>query len=181
MDASHRARRRRAGGPRLPNLALIAGLFISPAVAAAVGQLEETSPLAKRRENEHVVLADCRDRNDVVSSQMAYYLSDPNSAPQDVTVVATTPGQAALWVNANTTGLFTDTGVSFTSILGPRVENGQFAGTGYNDYGNFSCYQLYYKDLYTYGTTTCSQVYLCDHSDPPGVFWFSSHFRWSER
>ncbi|KAK4038615.1 hypothetical protein C8A01DRAFT_47814 [Parachaetomium inaequale] len=179
-NPSHRTRRRRAGGrgPRLPNLALIAGLFlhpaahISPTAAAAVGQPPSRSsppnrPLAKRAENEHMVLADCRDRNDVVSSQMAYFLSEPNSAPQDVAVLVTTPGQAALWVNTNTTGLFTDTGVSFTSILGPRVEDGQFAGTGYNDYGNFSCYQLYYKNLYTYETTTCSQVYLCDHSDPP--------------
>jgi hypothetical protein len=165
-------RRRAAGtaGLRLPNLVLIASLFlnpsyISPAGAAAVGY--PSSSLHTRDEGEHVVLADCRDRSGVVSSQIAYFPKDPGPTPQDVAVVVTTPGQAALWVNTNTSGLFTDTGVVFRATLGPRVEEGQFAGTGENGYGNFSCYQKYVKDLYTYETTTCSQVYLCDHSDPP--------------
>jgi hypothetical protein len=173
MSEPQPTRRRRAVGtawPRLPNLVLIASLFlhpshVSPAGAAAVGY--SSHALHRRDEGEHVVLADCRDQSGVVSSQIAYFPGDPGPAPQDVAVVVTTPGQAALWVNTNTSGLFTDTGVVFRATLGPRVEEGQFAGTGENGYGNFSCYQNYVKDLYTYETTTCSQVYLCDHSDPP--------------
>ncbi|KAH6623692.1 hypothetical protein F5144DRAFT_595815 [Chaetomium tenue] len=169
------SRRRRAAGTtgsrlRLPNLVLIASLFlhpshISPAGAAAVGY--SSHRLHARDEGEHVVLADCRDQSGVVSSQIAYFEQDPGPQPKDVAVVVTTPGQAALWVNTNTSGLFTDTGVVFRATLGPRVDEGQFAGTGENGYGNFSCYQNYVKDLYIYEKTTCSQVYLCDHSDPP--------------
>lgn len=179
-------RRRRATGTaglrlRLPNLALIASLFlhpshISPASAAAVGY--SSHRLHARNEGEHVVLADCRDQSGVVSSQIAYFEQDPGPQPKDVAVVVTTPGQAALWVNTNTSGLFTDTGVVFRATLGPRVEEGQFAGTGENGYGNFSCYQNYVKDLYIYEKTTCSQVYLCDHSDPPGEF---PSARWGPR
>ncbi|KAH6847206.1 hypothetical protein B0I37DRAFT_397483 [Chaetomium sp. MPI-CAGE-AT-0009] len=177
MGEPQPTRRRPAAGaawPRLPNLVLIASLFlhpshVSPAGAAAVGY--SSHPLHKRDEGEHVVLADCRDRSGVVSSQIAYFPGEPGPTPQDVAVVVTTPGQAALWVNTNTSGLFTDTGVVFRATLGPRVEEGQFAGTGENGYGNFSCYQNYVKDLYTYdSSTTCSQVYLCDHSDPPREF-----------
>lgn len=177
-------RRRRAAGIaglrlRLPNLALIASLFLSPShispagAAPAVGY--SSHPLQARNEGEHVVLADCRDQSGVVSSQIAYFEKDPGPQPQDVAVVVTPAGQAALWVNANTSGLFTDTGVVFRATLGPRVDEGQFAGTGENGYGNFSCYQNYVKDLYIYAKTTCSQVYLCDHSKPPGKFACTCH------
>jgi len=101
---------------------------------------------------------------------MAYFPGEVGQRPQDVAVVLTSRGQTALWVNANTTGLFTTTGVTFTALLGPRVGDGEFAGVGDNGYANFSCYQRYRKDLYQYGPATCSQVYLCDHSDPPGKF-----------
>jgi hypothetical protein len=169
-------RRRRAAGiaglrARLPNLALIASLFLSPSHISPAGAAPvvgyASHPLQARNEGEHVVLADCRDQSGVVSSQIAYFEKDPGPQPQDVAVVVTPSGQAALWVNANTSGLFTDTGVVFRATLGPRVDEGQFAGTGENGYGNFSCYQNYVKDLYIYAQTTCSQVYLCDHSDPP--------------
>ncbi|SPQ24855.1 ffa9d720-6d1a-4006-8778-d8841bda6793 [Thermothielavioides terrestris] len=189
MDtASHQARRRRGAGAglRLPNFALIATVFahpslFSPTAAAAVdiaprlmlpaalhddpsGQMHA---LHRRSQGEHVVLADCRDQNGVVSSQMAYFSGDPGPSPQDVAVVATAKGQAALWVNTNTSALFPDTDTTFTATLGPRVEDGQFAGTGNNGYGNFSCYQKYVSQLYTYDNTVCSQVYVCDHSTPP--------------
>jgi hypothetical protein len=119
--------------------------------------------LEKRIDGEHVVLADCRDQSGTISSQMAYFLSAPGPLPKDVAIVVTTPGQAALWVNGNTTGLFTDTGVRFTSTLGPKVEEGQYAGTGENGYGSFGCWQRYVKGLYTYDQTECSQVYDCEH------------------
>ncbi|KAK4152399.1 hypothetical protein C8A00DRAFT_44554 [Chaetomidium leptoderma] len=169
MDASLRIRRQRRGRgrQRLPNLALIASLFLHPSHMASASAAAVGSQLHRRIQGEHVVLADCRDKADVVSSQMAYFVNEPGPTPKDVAVLVTAAGQAALWVNTNTTGLFFDTGVSFTAILGPRVEDGQFAGIGYNDYGNFTCYQRYATPLYTYDTTTCSQVYMCDHSDPP--------------
>jgi hypothetical protein len=130
-----------------------------------------TAPrLDRRNDGEHVVLADCRNRAGVISSQIAYFAGEPGPNPEDVAVVVTEPGQAALWVNGNTSALFTNTAVTFTSTLGPAVAEGQFAGTGENGYGNFSCYQTYVNALYVYSATTCSQVYLCDHSDPPGGF-----------
>ncbi|KAH6615530.1 hypothetical protein B0J18DRAFT_282392 [Chaetomium sp. MPI-SDFR-AT-0129] len=174
MDTVYRSPLRRAGRARfrLPDLALIAGLFLSPASvvpasAAAVGQQHESASLHARTEGEHVVLADCRDPAGVLSSQMAYFKGPVGATPTDVAVVATPNGQTTLWVNANTTGLFTTTSVKFTANLGPRVEEGQFAGTGNNGYGNFSCYQQYIAELYTYENTKCSQVYQCDHSKPP--------------
>jgi len=179
MDASYRTRRRRAGGLRLPNLALIASLFLQPsqissaAAAATVGRSSSSfsssslPPLYRRNQGEHVVLADCIDTSSVISSQMAYYAGDAGDTPNDVAVVVTPWGQAALWVNANTTALFTKSGVHFSALLGPRVNESEFAGVGNNGYGNFSCYQQYQYRLYQYGSTWCSQVYLCDHSSPP--------------
>lgn len=179
MDAASRMRRRRGGSPRLPNLALIAGLFLHPSqftptvAAAAVGlpaiPLQSSAHLPhlhRRNEGEHVVLADCRDNAGVISSQMAYFPGEPGDTPQDVAVVSTPAGQAALWVNTKTTGFFTVTSTTFVANLGPRVEEGKFAGTGNNGYGNFSCYQIYHEKLYSYGGTLCAQVYSCDHSDP---------------
>ncbi|KAK4096149.1 hypothetical protein N658DRAFT_459203, partial [Parathielavia hyrcaniae] len=107
---------------------------------------------------------------------MAYFTGAPGPSPRDVAVVKTNPGETALWANSNTTGFFTTSGVTFWANLGPRVDEGEFAGTGDNGFGRFSCYQRYVKDLYTYGDTVCSQVYLCDHSvPPPGRFLASLH------
>jgi hypothetical protein len=181
MDASHRRRRRRGGGPRLPNLALIATLFLQPAAAAAFAglppsrtALQDPAALARlhrRLEGEHVVLADCRNGDGLsatLSSQIAYYTGAVGATPRDVAVVQTPAGQTALWVNSVTSALFTTSTTTFTATIGPRVEDGQFAGIGNNGYANFTCYQRYFQDLYTYGNTVCSQVYLCDHSEPPG-------------
>lgn len=181
--SQQRVGRRREVGfrlSRLPNLGLIAGLFLHPsqtplagAAAAAVGfptpaTVDAAPRLHRRNDGEHVVLADCRDRAGLISSQVAYFAGEPGPNPEDVSVVVTDPGRAALWVNRNTSALFTNTGITFTARLGPAVEEGQFAGTGNNGYGDFSCYRNYVNSLYIYDSTTCSQVYLCDHSDPPG-------------
>jgi hypothetical protein len=132
-------------------------------------------PISQRQDtrNEHVVLADCRDASNKVSSQMAYFPNQPNQYPQDVAVVNTANGQAALWVSTTTEGLFTDTGTTFTAVLGPKVADGEYAGTGNNGYGNFSCWQIYNQALYTYDNTTCSQVYDCDHRSAP-CEWYPS-------
>jgi len=124
--------------------------------------------LSPRANEEHVVLADCRDGDGVFSSQMAYFPGSPNKKPQDVSVVSTPVGQTALWPGRTTASLFTGTGVTFTARLGPKVDEGQFAGTGDNGYGVFSCWQRFSLNLYEYGGATCSQVYDCDHSPAPG-------------
>ncbi|KAK4447767.1 hypothetical protein QBC34DRAFT_123860 [Podospora aff. communis PSN243] len=121
----------------------------------------------QRRNGEHVVLADCRDANAVVSSQIAYFEGSPGRIPKDVAVVHTKPGEAALWVNAKTSGLFTDTGVTFIATIGPKVADGDFAGIGHNGFGGFACWQKYFNNLYEYGGTTCSQVYFCNHDPLP--------------
>ncbi len=99
---------------------------------------------------EHVVLADCLGPGTTVSSQMAYFPNNTGTKPQDVSVVSTPAGQAALWVSTNTSGLFTDTGVTFKAVLGPQGANGSFAGTGNNGYVNFTCWQRYSPNLYQY-------------------------------
>jgi hypothetical protein len=116
-----------------------------------------------RANDEHVVLADCRDGNGHISSQMAYYPGYPLGSPQDVAQVATPNGQSALWAGATTVGLFTTTGVSFTAKLGPKAAEEAFAGTGDNGFGTFTCWQRYRAELYVYSGTTCSMVYDCDH------------------
>ncbi|KAK4652999.1 hypothetical protein QC762_504170 [Podospora pseudocomata] len=130
-----------------------------------------THPTIKKRiPGEHVVLADCRDRKNVVSSQMAYYVGDPGPIPGDVAIVETPPGQTALWINTETSALFYNSNVTFTAWLGPKVGDGQFAGTGDNGYGNFTCWQRFKFDLYRYNNDTiCSGVYACNHDAMPAV------------
>ncbi|KAK4180917.1 hypothetical protein QBC36DRAFT_203447 [Triangularia setosa] len=126
--------------------------------------------IEKRIPGEHVVLADCRDRKNVVSSQMAYYVGDPGPVPGDVAVVETLFGQTALWVNTETSALFYNSNVTFKAVIGPKVGEGQFAGTGDNGYGNFTCWQRYKNNLYSYNNDTlCSQVYACNHDAVPAV------------
>ncbi|KAK4203199.1 hypothetical protein QBC40DRAFT_275200 [Triangularia verruculosa] len=126
--------------------------------------------IEKRIPGEHVVLADCRDRKNVVSSQMAYYVGDPGPIPGDVAVVETPPGQTALWVNTETSALFYNSNVTFKAVLGPKTGEGLFAGTGDNGYGNFTCWQRYKNNLYNYNNDTlCSQVYACNHDAVPAV------------
>ncbi|RYP33895.1 hypothetical protein DL767_004522 [Monosporascus sp. MG133] len=129
--------------------------------------VSSTARLVSRADNEHVALADCRGLNNEFSSQMAYYPGSPRGAPQDVAVVPTPDGQYSLWVESTRSGLFTTTGVTFTAVLGPRVAEGEYAGTGDNGYGNFSCWARYTKDLYEWDDTRCSMVYDCDHRAAP--------------
>ncbi len=144
-----------------------------PITLALVGSFAITSSsttLVRRTDGEHVVLADCRNGNNVLSSQMAYFPGAPSSSPQDVAIVNTPSGQTALWPGSTTAALFTTTGVTFTAVLGPQVANGSYAGSGNNTYTGFTCWQRYVLNLYKYGNTTCSQVYDCDHEVAPGEF-----------
>ncbi|KAH6654652.1 hypothetical protein BKA67DRAFT_286273 [Truncatella angustata] len=121
--------------------------------------------------SEHVVLADCRDKSGILSSQIAYYPNSNRGTPQDVATVATESGQTALWVCDTTVGLFTDTNTQFVAKLGPKVAEGQYAGTGSNGYdsnnGGFRCWQTFEQDYYVYGNTACNMVYNCDHIIAP--------------
>ena len=155
-----------------PNVLVAGVLLLLPTCLASLGtpvvHVSYSMRLVRPRDDaEHVVLADCRDGDGVVSSQMAYFPGSPGSTPQDVAVVSTKNGQARLWAGQETSGLFTDTGVTFTADLGPQVDEGEYAGTGNNGYGDFTCWQRYSANLYEYDGTTCSQVYDCDHEAQP--------------
>ncbi|KAI6353587.1 hypothetical protein MCOR25_008926 [Pyricularia grisea] len=120
---------------------------------------------AQDRSNEHVALCDCKNSADTVSSQMAYYLGEPDSTPEDVATVPNTPnGQARVWPSATTSALFTLTNVTFTVKLGPQVEVGAFAGTGSNGWPSpFNCWFRPSQNLYVYDGWTCAMVYDCSH------------------
>lgn len=125
--------------------------------------------------NEHVVLADCtmgEERH--LSSQMAYYNDTPTDRPIDVAIVETKSGQNALWINSNTTAIFTDTNIYFTATLGPIVANGEYAGYGHNGVDgnlihNFNCWRNYQYNLYEWQNARCSGVYYCNHNPRPGT------------
>lgn len=150
-------------------IASILCLQMAPSASASVPRRDSGSRLLPRLNAEHVVLADCKGLNSDFSSQMAYFPGSPSGRPQDVAVVPTPDGQYSLWVDTTTSGLFTTTGVTFTADLGPRVADGEYAGSGDNGYGPFSCWAKYKKDIYTWGNTTCSMVYDCDHQDAPNA------------
>ncbi|TLS31413.1 hypothetical protein PpBr36_02494 [Pyricularia pennisetigena] len=120
---------------------------------------------AQDRTREHVALCDCRNGADVVSSQMAYYLGEPDSTPVDVATVPNTPnGQARVWPSATTSAFFTLTNVTFTAKLGPQVEVGAFAGTGTNGWpAPFNCWFRPTQKLYVYDGWECAMVYDCSH------------------
>lgn len=159
------------GGVSLARLVLAAVCLFSltPLALSSAIPAPPSSPgiLVARDPLEHVTLADCRTSAGVLSSQMAYFPGAPNATPQDVAVVSTPAGQLRLWAGATTAGLFTATGTTFTAKLGPQVGDGEFAGTGDNGYGNFTCWQRFAKALYKYGDAVCNQVYDCSHEAAP--------------
>jgi len=70
---------------------------------------------------ETVVLADCLDSANIISSQMAYFPGPPGPHPQDVAIVATTPKEAALWVNSETAARFTATNTVCVAVVCPSL------------------------------------------------------------
>ncbi|KAM7217470.1 hypothetical protein V8F06_007101 [Rhypophila decipiens] len=170
------------GVPRpLSTWAVAASLFSFSCVAS--DHLSEpsrlaTSRLTQREEkfeypNEHVVLADCSQGDKRhLTSQMAYYYDAPNEKPVDVALVDTQPGQFALWINSNTTALFTDSNIYFTATLGPIVKDGAYAGYGHNGaegklIHNFNCWRKYEFNLYEWQNVRCSMTYYCNHDPRP--------------
>lgn len=122
--------------------------------------------------DEYIVLADCKDSNNVLQSQMAYYNeTSPANKPQDTAVVAAPDGQLVNWFCDAPSGQFTTTGVKFNAALGRKRGEGDYAGNGTNGYdddnGGFRCWQQYSKSRYRQGQFDCSQVLRCDHRAAP--------------
>ncbi|KAK7978215.1 hypothetical protein PG988_005705 [Apiospora saccharicola] len=122
--------------------------------------------------DEYIVLADCKDSNNVLQSQMAYYNeTSPANKPQDTAVVAAPAGQLSNWFCDFSSGQFTTTGVQFNATLGPKRDEGDYAGNGTNGYdsdnGGYRCWQQYNRSQYKQGQFDCSQVLRCDHRAAP--------------
>ncbi|KAI2641389.1 hypothetical protein GGS26DRAFT_535454 [Hypomontagnella submonticulosa] len=130
----------------------------SHSMAASIGR-----PVWARANRENVILSDCtgtQDANDV-SSEVSYYSGTPDSTPDDVSTVTT--GKHRDWAGTTTPAYFADTGVTFTSVLGGRGQAGDYAGTGSNGYGNFTCWQTDPTYLYTRENRNCYVMYDCNH------------------
>ncbi|KAI0378196.1 hypothetical protein F5Y04DRAFT_262675 [Hypomontagnella monticulosa] len=120
-------------------------------------------PVWARVNRENVVLSDCtgtQDANDV-ASEVSYFAGTPDSTPEDITTV--TSGKHRDWAGTTTPAYFADTGVTFTSVLGGRGQAGDYAGTGNNGYGNFTCWQTDPTYLYTHDNRNCYAMYDCNH------------------
>ncbi|KAI0139538.1 hypothetical protein F4776DRAFT_594012 [Hypoxylon sp. NC0597] len=123
--------------------------------------------IGPRDHNENVVLADCtggQDSSDL-SSEVSYYSGTPDSTPDDVATVTT--GQHRDWANTTTEAFFSDTGVKFKAVLIEHGDAGDYAGTGTNGYGNFTCWQMEPTLLYTRENRNCFIMYDCNHLNAP--------------
>ncbi|KAK4455167.1 hypothetical protein QBC34DRAFT_465189 [Podospora aff. communis PSN243] len=116
------------------------------------------------RPAEHAVLADCTSSNGP-QSQLAYYFSAPNNAPDDTTTGANKPQGS--WAGAGkVTGNFGN-GTPFWGDLTAGVGEGQFAGVADNSYHGFYCYRRTRSNLYSRNGMTCTGAYDCNHTEPP--------------
>ncbi|ROW04863.1 hypothetical protein VMCG_04886 [Cytospora schulzeri] len=99
--------------------------------------------LYTRGHAEHVVLANCRSPDGILSSEMASYTGSPQNTPDDIAIVDTSPD----------------------------VADGEWAGTGDNGYGSFVCWETSLPDSYYDEAlgTECSGVYDCNHEATPSV------------
>ncbi|KAI1458959.1 hypothetical protein F4805DRAFT_107781 [Annulohypoxylon moriforme] len=116
---------------------------------------------------ENVILTDCSNPSNSSdkSSEVTYYTGSPDSTPDDISTVTT--GQYWDWANKTTTGYFSDTGTKFVSVLNPKGQAGDYAGTGDNGYGNFTCWQTNSILVYTHNNRDCYVQYDCNHSGSP--------------
>ncbi|KAI1089465.1 hypothetical protein F5B19DRAFT_375422 [Rostrohypoxylon terebratum] len=120
-----------------------------------------------RNTAENVILADCTNPSNLSdqSSEVTYYTGSPDSTPDDISTVTT--GQHWNWSNKTTVGYFSDTGTKFTAVLNPTGHAGDYAGTGNNGYGNFTCWQTDSILVYTHNNRDCYVQYDCNHSGTP--------------
>jgi hypothetical protein len=112
---------------------------------------------------EIISLVNCQ-KNGVQSSQIAYFGGSPGGNPDAIAVVPTDSGKTAWWEGAPVKATFSD-GNYFVSSIPRAVQDGQHAGTGQNKQAQFECWKHWHENLYrTADGTTCSQVYICNHS-----------------
>ncbi|OTA99413.1 hypothetical protein M426DRAFT_325127 [Hypoxylon sp. CI-4A] len=142
------------------------GLLVAslPAMASSLGL-----PARSSNNPENVILADCtRARNtSELSSEVSYFKGAPDDTPDDVAVVTTDRHQN--WANTTTKAFFADTNTTFTAVLRERGDAGDYAGTGDNGYGTFTCWQMASTYLYTHTDKNCFVVYDCNHSGAPAT------------
>jgi hypothetical protein len=115
---------------------------------------------------EHVILTSCQDQNGVKSSQMAYFKSNPGPSPDSVAIVQTGTGLTRVWEKGITSATFQDSDVFTANITAP-VPQGEYAGTGQNNYGPFTCWDNYVPNLYKRNGDICTEIYDCNHSAAP--------------
>ncbi|KAI1215192.1 uncharacterized protein F4807DRAFT_406273 [Annulohypoxylon truncatum] len=118
---------------------------------------------------ENVILTDCTNPSNSSdkSSEVTYYTGNPDDTPDDISTVTT--GQYWDWANKTTTGYFSDTGTKFVAVLNPKGQAGDYAGTGDNGYGNFTCWQTDSILVYTHNNRDCYVQYDCNHSGTPAT------------
>ncbi|KAI0837838.1 hypothetical protein F5Y06DRAFT_297266 [Hypoxylon sp. FL0890] len=119
-----------------------------------------------------VLLTDCIHNNERLS-QAAYYQTYTDATAKDSAEVSPS-SQDHIWENAESWAYFTDTGTNFTANLGPEGSNGDFAGTAYNGYVHFVCFQQPETYVYNSGGVGCYQRYNCSHAAIPSTITASS-------
>ncbi|KAI2603638.1 hypothetical protein GGR54DRAFT_622539 [Hypoxylon sp. NC1633] len=126
---------------------------------------DDDHPILARVNNENVILADCTGAQGQLSSEVAYFSGSPDSAPEDIATV--TSGKHHDWANTTTSAYFSDTSVTFTAVLREHSDAGDYAGTGNNGYGNFTCWQTDSTYLYSHNNQNCFAMYDCNHLGTP--------------
>ncbi|KAI1443709.1 hypothetical protein F5Y02DRAFT_419789 [Annulohypoxylon stygium] len=121
---------------------------------------------------EHVILADCGEGAQQVS-EAAYYQFTQNE-PNDTAPVLT-DDRVHSWTNSYLRTYFENAHTEFTATLGPEVKDGEIAGTAYDEYVNYTCYQM--PSTYVYNSSnnlSCFQRYYCGHGVPLSIATTSS-------
>ncbi|KAI1090279.1 hypothetical protein F5B19DRAFT_464030 [Rostrohypoxylon terebratum] len=116
---------------------------------------------------EHVILADCGEGAQQVS-EAAYYQRIQNE-PNDTAPVFT-DDRVHSWTNSYLRTYFENAHTEFTASLGPEVKDGEIAGTAYDEYVNYTCYQM--PSTYVYNSSNdlgCFQRYYCGHGVPLSI------------
>lgn len=112
-----------------------------------------------------VVLADCG-QDSQQFPEAAYFQNYTENAPQDTAIVETLSSTLQTWENSDLWAYFTDTGVNFTANLGKTGVDGEYAGTAYNGYVHFTCWQHASSGyIYLNNDLNCVQRYDCNHSE----------------
>ncbi|MCJ1399589.1 hypothetical protein MMC11_002791, partial [Xylographa trunciseda] len=158
-------------------LALVANVFQASALSAPQKPLETlpTTSTTTRSSTERVFLASCsgypgQGAGYVVSSEMDYYATDAASrtgAQPDARVVIS-QGSYTTWEGNTISGTFPD-GNTFVSQIAAGAQNlpdFEYAGSGYNNQINFTCYKDDGRALWSWGAGGfgygCVSVYYCE-------------------